>query len=66
MNYSRSEIGAEQAAEQLGSQSPQIMLPRATVIVTVDDGSMLASLDFVVAQTYSNFECIIVDDASSG
>src|ERR1700761_7809224 len=67
MNYSRSEIVSGQAVERLGSQAPEIALPRVSVIVTCFNYARYVSqaLDSVASQTYKNFDCVVVDDAST-
>ena len=68
MNYARSEPVSGQAAERLDSSDPQIALPRVSVIVTCFNYARYVgqALDSVAAQTYGNFDCVVVDDASTG
>jgi glycosyltransferase involved in cell wall biosynthesis len=67
MNYSHSEFVTEQAAEKFDANSRQIALPRVSVIVTSFNYARYVSqaLDSVASQTYQNFDCVIVDDAST-
>jgi glycosyltransferase involved in cell wall biosynthesis len=67
MNYLRSEIVSGQAADQSGSLPPPIALPRVSVIVTCFNYAryVTQALDSVLSQTYQNFDCVVVDDAST-
>jgi glycosyltransferase involved in cell wall biosynthesis len=49
------------------SEPVEVAKPRVGVIVICSnaDGSVTAALESVLAQTYSNFACVVVDDASS-
>jgi glycosyltransferase involved in cell wall biosynthesis len=64
MNYPRPEIVS---AKEIVSSSPQIALPRISVIVTCFNYARYVghALDSVASQTYSNLDCVVVDDASA-
>ena len=67
MNYPRPEIVSGQSSKNAVSPSLQIALPRVSVIVTCFNYSryIIQCLDSVKSQTYENFDCVIVDDAST-
>jgi glycosyltransferase involved in cell wall biosynthesis len=65
MNYSRSEIVLRQDPLKMGCV--ELALPRVSVIVTCFNYAKYIEdcLTSVAGQTYENFECVIVDDAST-
>jgi glycosyltransferase involved in cell wall biosynthesis len=64
MNYPRAEIVS---AEKIDSSSPQLALPRISVIVTCFNYERYVNqaLDSVASQTYKSFDCVVIDDAST-
>jgi glycosyltransferase involved in cell wall biosynthesis len=67
MNYSHPKAVAERPSTNMGSASLPISLPRVTVIVTCFNYARYIgqALDSVACQTYKNFDCVVVDDAST-
>jgi glycosyltransferase involved in cell wall biosynthesis len=64
MNYPRPEIVS---AKKIDPSSPQMALPRVSVIVTCFNYARYVSqaLDSVASQIYENFDCVVIDDAST-
>ena len=66
MSYSRPEIPSRHAAT-MDFPSSQIALPRVSVIVTCYNYARYVghALNSVASQTFKNFDCVVVDDAST-
>ncbi len=67
MNYSHLSTAPHQIADDSLVQPPRLQLPDVSVVVTCFNyGRFVAdALDSVLSQTYKDFECVIVDDAST-
>jgi len=67
MNYQRPELVSGQASKGYVSTSPQIAPPRISVVVTCYNYARYVgqALESVASQTFANFDCVIVDDAST-
>jgi glycosyltransferase involved in cell wall biosynthesis len=66
MSYPRREILSEHPCK-MGFPSSQIALPRVSVIVTCYNYARYVghALNSVATQTFKNFDCVVVDDAST-
>ena len=64
MNYPRPETVSSKTEDP---SSPEIGLPKISVVVTCFNYARYVgqALDSVACQTYKNFECVIIDDAST-
>src|SRR6185437_4901469 len=67
MNYLRPDSIAGQTPQQPSSHSPQIALPRVSVVVTCYNYAryIVQAVESVARQTYKNFDCVVIDDKST-